>query len=262
MEAGAAPPPAPRGVRGWLARQERGVLLALLAVATGLFGFAKLAGEVVEGDTHAFDRAILLALRNPSDLSDPIGPGWFEEMARDVTALGSHAILGYITLATVGFMLLSGRRAGALFVTVAVGSGMLVSSVLKIGFARPRPDLVPHGAEVYTASFPSGHAMLSAVVYLTLGALLLRVEPLGRTRFYVLAVAVVTTLLVGASRVYLGVHWPTDVLAGWCGGAGWAFLCWLVMAWLQGRGKVEPQAEPGPPASGGPGSDREVQRLR
>ena len=99
--------------------------------------------------------------------------------------------------------------------------------------------------------------MLSAVAYLTLGALLLRVEPLGRARFYVLAVAALTTLLVGASRVYLGVHWPTDVLAGWCGGAGWAFLCWLVMNWLQRRGAVEPQAGQVPAAS-----DREVQRLR
>lgn len=215
------------------------VLGGVLVVAGGLFAFAKIAEEVVEGDTRAFDRAVLLALRNPADPSDPLGPRWLEEVARDVTALGSHVILGYVVLATMGFLALSRRRAGALFVGAAVGGGMLLSSILKIGFARPRPDLVPHAVEVYTASFPSGHAMLSAVVYLTLGALLMRVEPHRRTKLYVLSLGVLTTLLVGISRVYLGVHWPTDVLAGWCAGAGWALLCWLAMIWLQRRGKVE-----------------------
>ena len=222
---------------------------AHLAVAAGLFAFARIAAEVTEGDTLAFDRDILLALRNPADLSDPIGPRWLEEAARDVTALGSHVILGYVTLAVVGFLLLSGRRASALFTALAIGGGMLVSSVLKIGFARPRPDLVPHAVEVYTASFPSGHAMLSAVAYLTLGALLMRVAPLGRTKFYVLAVAILTTLMVGISRVYLGVHWPTDVLAGWCGGAGWALLCWIVLNALQRRGAVEPKGTPEEPGT-------------
>ncbi|WP_342666333.1 phosphatase PAP2 family protein [Muricoccus aerilatus] len=242
------PPAAPGRLRDFLARQELGALAAVLAVAAGLFGFAKLAAEVTEGDTLAFDRHILLTLRNPADLSDPVGPRWLEEAARDVTALGSHVILTYVTLAVVGFLLLSGRRASALFTALAIGGGMLVSSVLKIGFARPRPDLVPHAVEVYTASFPSGHAMLSAVAYLTLGALLMRVAPLGRTKFYVLAVAILTTLMVGISRVYLGVHWPTDVLAGWCGGAGWALLCWIVLNALQRRGAVEPKGTPEEPA--------------
>jgi undecaprenyl-diphosphatase len=232
-----------------LAGQEVSVLAGVLAVAGGLLAFARIAEEVAKGGTRAFDRAVLLALRNPADPSDPLGPRWLEEVARDVTALGSHAILGSVTLATMGFLALSRRRAGALFVGAAVGSGMLLSSVLKIGFSRPRPDLVPHAVEVYTASFPSGHAMLSAVVYLTLGALLMRVEPRRRTKLYVLSLGVLTTLLVGISRVYLGVHWPTDVLAGWCAGAGWALLCWLGMFWLQRRGAVEGNRRDGAPRS-------------
>ena len=220
------------------------MLAVVLAGAAGLLAFAMIASEVMEGDTLAFDRAILLALRNPADLGDPIGPRWLEEMARDVTALGSHVVLATITLTTVGFLVLSRRRASALFLGLAIGGGMLASSVLKIGFARPRPDLVPHAVEVYTASFPSGHAMLSATAYLTLGALLMRVAPLVRTKFYVLSVAVLVTLMVGVSRVYLGVHWPTDVLAGWCGGAAWALLCWMVLNWLQRRGAVEPKGVP------------------
>ena len=116
---------------------------------------------------------------------------------------------------------------------------LTTSPLLKLGFARPRPDLVPHAVEVYTASFPSGHAMLSAVTYLTLGALLIRVQPRWRVKVYILFLAISITLLVGTSRVYLGVHWPTDVLAGWCVGAAWALLCWLVALRLQREGKVE-----------------------
>jgi undecaprenyl-diphosphatase len=220
-------------------RQELGGLLGLLAVAAALLAFAGLAGEVLEGETGAFDRIILLALRNPADLSDPIGPRWLEEVARDVTSLGGNAILTAFTLAVAGYLALAGKRGAALLVLLSVGGGTALSTLLKHGFSRPRPDLVPHTVEVYTASFPSGHAMLSAVTYLTLGALLIRVQPRRRVKVYILSLAVTTTLLVGASRVYLGVHWPTDVLAGWCVGVAWALLCWLVALRLQREGRVE-----------------------
>jgi undecaprenyl-diphosphatase len=95
---------------------------------------------------------------------------------------------------------------------------------------------------VYSASFPSGHSMMAAIVYLTLGAMLLRTQADRRVKAYCLAVAVLLTLLVGTSRVYLGVHWPTDVLAGWALGAAWAMMCWLIMLWLQDRGAVEKSA--------------------
>ncbi|MBR9904520.1 MAG: phosphatase PAP2 family protein, partial [Gammaproteobacteria bacterium] len=115
------------------------------------------------------------------------------------------------------------------------------STVMKLGFDRPRPDLVPHEAMVYTASFPSGHSMMSAVTYLTLAALLIRVQPALRLKAYLLILAILLTLLVGISRVYLGVHWPTDVLAGWTAGASWAALCWIVMRWMQRHGQLEPE---------------------
>jgi undecaprenyl-diphosphatase len=223
--------------------REAAPLLGLLLAAAGLWGFASLASEVLEGDTRALDRAILLALRNPADHADPIGPRWFEEVARDVTALGGNAVLTALTLAVIGYLVLARKRGAALLVAVSVGGGTALSSLLKLGFARPRPDLVPHAMEVYTASFPSGHAMLSAVTYLTLGALLMRVQPRWRLRLYILVLAVLATLLVGASRVYLGVHWPTDVLAGWCAGAAWALLCWLAALRLQRAGRVEPPGD-------------------
>ncbi|MBW8268055.1 phosphatase PAP2 family protein [Caldovatus aquaticus] len=219
---------------------ELRALLGVLAAALALLAFFALAEAVLEGETRAFDRAVLLALRARADPSDPAGPRWLEEAARDVTALGSTAILGFATLAVAGYLALARRRAAARLVLVAVAGGALLSSLLKLGFERPRPDLVPHAAAVYTASFPSGHAMLSAVTWLTLGALLMRIEPRRRVKAYVLAMAVLTTLLVGASRIYLGVHWPTDVLAGWSLGAAWALLCWLVALRLQRRGRVEP----------------------
>jgi undecaprenyl-diphosphatase len=158
---------------------------------------------------------------------------------KDLTALGGTTILTLFTATVAGYLLISGKRATAVLVVIAIAGGTLLSNLFKYAFARPRPDLVAHAVDVYTASFPSGHAMLSAVTYLTLGALLARVEANRRTRIYVIAVAILLTLLIGFSRIYLGVHYPTDVLAGWAVGSAWAMLCWAVAAWLQRRGKVE-----------------------
>jgi undecaprenyl-diphosphatase len=215
---------------------ERGTLLTLILSAAALYLFAALADAVGEGGTRVFDEAILLALRVPGNLSDPIGPKWFEEMVRDITALGSTGILTLVVLAVAGFLLLTGKRRSALTMLVSVVSGVVISQTTKMAYARPRPELVPHGAEVYSASFPSGHSMMAAVVYLTLGALLARTQADPRVKAYILGISVLLTLMVGASRVYLGVHWPTDVLAGWVLGGVWALACWSVMLWLQRRG--------------------------
>lgn len=230
----------------WFRRLPRGefsVLAVLFVSAAALFGFGEVVDEVTEGDTHQFDTAVLLAFRNPADLADPIGPPWVEAMFRDVTSLGSTTVLTLITVTVIGYLLTDGKRAASLLVLVATGGGAVISTLLKQGFERPRPDVVAPLVDVQTFSFPSGHAMLSAITYLTLGALLSRVHTRRRLKAYLLAVAVGMTLLIGISRVYLGVHWPTDVLAGWCAGAAWAMLCWLVALWLQRRGRIE--AAPG-----------------
>ena len=147
-----------------------------------------------------------------------------------------------MVLTIAGFLAMTRKGYAALFVLASVIGGVLISQTMKWAYARPRPELVPHGAEVYTASFPSGHSMMAAVVYLTLGALLARTQADRAVKIYILAVAIIVTVLVGVSRVYLGVHWPTDVLAGWSLGAAWALTCWLVMTWLQSRGQVEGEA--------------------
>lgn len=225
------------------ALEHRGLLAVLATIAGGLWAFIELADEVLEGETHAVDTAILVALRTPGDLSDPIGPGWLEEMLRDFTALGGTGVLTLLTLAVIGFLLVARAPRVALAVALAVGGGILLSMLLKSGFDRPRPDLVPHGGLVYTASFPSGHSMMAATVYLTLAALVSRVVRRRRLRAYLVATAVLLTLVVGFSRVYLGVHWPTDVLAGWTVGAIWALGASVLMLRLQlGRAVERPGA--------------------
>jgi undecaprenyl-diphosphatase len=212
--------------------------LALLVFGLGLFAFLYLAGEVIEGETLRFDTWLLLALRVPGDITDPLGPAWIEEMFRDFTALGGVGVLSLLTLISVGYLWLTGQRRVALFLLFAILGGLLLSSMLKSGFDRPRPDLVSHGSHIYTSSFPSGHSMLSAVVYLTGGALLAIVQSAHRVRVYLVGCSILTTLLVGVSRVYLGVHWPSDVLAGWAAGAAWAAACWLVAQWLHERAEI------------------------
>ena len=218
---------------------EARTLIALFVSVGALLVFAEFVDRVVEGDTRAFDESVLLAFRDPNNPSHSIGPAWLQIMFRDITPLGGYAVVMLISLAVIGYLLMDGKRGAALWVLTSVSGGAVLSNLLKLAIERPRPDLVARLVEVNTSSFPSGHATLAAVTYLTLGALLSRVEARRRVKIYVLTVAVVLTLLIGVSRIYLGVHWPTDVLAGWCVGAVWAMLCWRIALALQRSGRVE-----------------------
>ncbi len=223
----------------WLRSTDLVVLVAILAAVVALWTFAKIADEVSEGETQKIDERILLALRDPANPADPIGPHWVEEALRDLTALGGYTVLGLVTATVVGYLLLVRKFHAVGLVLVASVGGLVLSNLLKGIFARPRPELVPHLSYVHSTSFPSGHSMLSAVIYLTLGSLLDRLVQRPALRLYFLAMALLLSFLVGVSRVYLGVHYPTDVLAGWAVGLAWAVLCWLVARWLQGLGMVE-----------------------
>ncbi|MBW8319468.1 MAG: phosphatase PAP2 family protein [Arenimonas sp.] len=197
------------------------------ALAALLGGFGLIADEVSEGETMKIDQAVLMALRTPGDPTDPIGPAWLEEAARDVTALGSFTVLAILITVVVVHLVLIGRRRTGWFLTASVIGGTLLSSGLKSLYDRPRPDLTGV-ARVFTTSFPSGHATVSAVVYLTLGALLAEMAESRGQKILYLGSAVLLTVLVGLSRIYLGVHYPTDVLAGWSIGAGWALACTML----------------------------------
>jgi undecaprenyl-diphosphatase len=235
---------------------ELGSVLILGLVAGALFGFTRIAEEVREGDTRRFDEWLLLALRQPGDRAEPIGPLWLKQAMTDITALGGFTVLGLLTLVVIFYMLMDGKRRAALLLAVSIGGGTLLSTLLKSGFDRPRPDLVAHMVDVQTLSFPSGHAMMSAVAFLTMGVLLARLSARRAVKAYVVGVAVLLTLLVGSSRIYLGVHWPTDVIGGWCVGAAWALMCWWVALRLQRRGQVEPadlrEPDPSPSAPSAP----------
>lgn len=219
-------------------RIEFPVLLAGLIIAGGLWGFEELMEVARDTTPHAFDTEILLAFRQAGHPEVPLGPLWLQGAMRDITSLGSSAVLVLIVAAVIVYLLLIRKAGTALFILVAVAGGQALSSLLKAGVDRPRPDLVSHLANETSLSFPSGHAMVSAVTYLTLGSLAARFLPGRTTKIFVLCLAVLTTLLVGVSRVYLGVHWPSDVLAGWCAGFAWAMLCWLAARLLQRRHAV------------------------
>ncbi len=219
----------------FLRRFETRALLIFMAAMAALWAFFSIAEEVGEGDTHEVDERLILLFRNPNDLNDPIGSGSFEEAVRDITALGGFTI---VTLTTVvGFLaFLFHRRWKHAF--VLLGTVLLAfasSEGMKALYGRPRPDLVPHGSNVYSASFPSGHSTLSTATFLTLAVLIASLEESRRAKVMVYALAVLILVTVGLSRIYLGVHWPSDVVAGWCLGSAWAFLAWVVLRWIGGR---------------------------
>lgn len=232
----------------WLGDHVSVMLLAGILIVGGVLMFIRLADGVVEGKTRHFDDWVIRSLRQPVREVNgrmqelPLGPPWLHEVARDLTALGGITVLLLVMVAVVCYLLILRKYHAMWLVLVATFGGLVLSVLLKQAFHRPRP-MVLHAYTTYSTSFPSGHSMLSAVVYLTLGTLLTRLTPGRIMKVYLLSIAVVLCGLVGLTRVYLGVHYPTDVLGGWTAGFVWALLCWLVAKWLQRRGSVENEAE-------------------
>jgi undecaprenyl-diphosphatase len=238
-------PHSQHGFRAWLRRADIIVLVAMTALVLGIWLFVGIALVVTDGDIQGLDESVLRALRQPDDRTRPLGPPWLVQAAKDVSALGGHAVLTLLILSVAGFLLLARKHGALLLMLAATLGGWGLSSWLKRLFDRPRPTAVQQLVEVSSASFPSGHSMISAAVYLTLGALLARLVAKHSLKLYFILVALVVTLLVGATRVYLGVHYPTDVLGGWAAGLVWALVCWLTARYLQHRGAVERILTPG-----------------
>jgi undecaprenyl-diphosphatase len=191
--------------------------------------FVALAVAVMTGVTQSFDVAFLRVLRDEAVPSTIRGPAWVSAAMAGVTILGSTGFLGLVVCIASGVLLFRGQRITAIVVPLSALSGGMVSELLKWLFDRARPDVVPHLQSVVSASFPSGHAMQSAIVYLTLGALLMHTTPRRQTKIAGMAAAILLILPIGVSRVFLGVHYPTDVLGGWLLGACWASLTMLMI---------------------------------
>lgn len=220
---------------------ELRLLAPFLMIAALTAAFLKIASEVFEGEAHAIDLWILEACRVPGQPGTPIGPVWFQESVRDLTALGSPAVLALVLLATWGCLMVTRQRRMAWLMLWAALGGQALALGLKALFARARPDDIYHATVAAGHSFPSSHAMMSAVICLTLAALTARVTRRPALRWFILLVACGVTMLVGASRVYLGVHWASDVAAGWAMGAAWALVCWLLARRLH-MGEERPKA--------------------
>jgi len=219
------------------------ILAGAVLILALIWVFAALAGEVMEGDTRQFDEWVLSALRQEADPGRLKGPWWLQAGAEDLTALGSPTVLGLTVLAVTGYLVLHGLYRNGLFIFIASAGGWVLNWLLKAAFERTRPDIVPHLREVMSSSFPSGHALTSAAVYLTLGALLMRIAEGRLAKYYCIAIAMLLTFLVGSSRVFLGVHYPTDVVAGWLIGMTWALLCWVIERTLERRAGLKREKE-------------------
>lgn len=219
----------------WLISREGRPFSAFASFAIVLFLAMRFASELAEGEQLAFDKILLLALRRPNDPAQPIGPAWLHHVMIDITTLGSTSVLTLIVILAVSYLFAIRRRLVALILVASIASGALLNVILKVSVARPRPDLVAHLVQESSMSFPSGHSANSAVIYLTLAILLASTQTRSRVRWLIIICALLITMIVGLSRVYLGVHWPSDVVAGWAVGATWALFCWFVMARVRER---------------------------
>lgn len=211
------------------------VLMAAFLLVSATWVFVEIADEVNEGSTREFDEWVLKTLRNAENYEVPRGPKWLPESVRDITALGGGMVLALLTLSVAGFLILRKEYNILWLVLFAVIGGALIDVALKDLFARERPNVVMKLMTATSFSFPSGHSMMSMVVYLSLGSLIARLQTRRRIRVYIIGIALFLSLIIGLSRIYLGVHYPTDVLAGWSMGLAWASLVWFVARYIQNK---------------------------
>jgi undecaprenyl-diphosphatase len=192
----------------------------------GTYAFAKFAGHVTSGRTQAFDESVLTWIgqhRSPS----------LEPIMLEITFLGTGTVVLAIVAVSALFLSLTRHQYSAALLLISTIGGVLLNNLLKTGFDRPRPQIFEWGSHALTSSFPSGHAMSAAVVYGTVAYLAARLQKRHLHRVLTLLVAGILILLIAATRLYLGVHYPSDVLAGIIIGLAWASFCMATLEALQ-----------------------------
>ena len=218
-----------------VARAEFAALGALAIITLGIVTFVEIADDMTEADGQAFDQMVLHWMQPVA--GQPRGPWWLHEATADITSLGGIAVLGLFAIVAIGILFILRKRLSAFLLVLGLAGGVALSEGLKALFERQRPPAAYQAVETLNASFPSGHALLSTVFYLTVAVMMTRAFPRQRLKAYVLGVGMVFALLVGVTRVYLGAHWASDVMAGWCVGAAWAMALWLVSYAVERRQK-------------------------
>ncbi|MHC4877712.1 MAG: phosphatase PAP2 family protein [Planctomycetota bacterium] len=209
----------------WPWTERLGLWMLMLAAAV----FVLLTGLISSPAMQSFDEAVVRRLRHQESPDRPIGPLWFVELARDFTALGGYGVLVTLTILVTTFLTLERKPHRARFAATTIVAGYLLSMTLKQLVGRPRPDVVAWLSFPHSSSFPSGHSMMSAIVYLTMGLMLSELASHRRVKVFLAVTPLTISAAVGLSRIYMGVHYLTDVVAGWSAGICWALLCWLVV---------------------------------
>lgn len=204
--------------RGWRIDPRKATFAAIAC----WIGFTLVVLAVERGASARIDEAGLLFWRAIPDLR-PRGPGWLLEGVRDVTALGGVLLRNLFALAAIAALLFMRLRREAVLLAGTIVSGWVVDSAIKHFIGRPRPTIVPHLTDAAGTSFPSGHSFNSAVVYIAIALAFAAMSSRHSVRATIVVAAMLLSLLIAFSRVWLGVHYPSDVIAGWLGGAGWAF---------------------------------------
>lgn len=218
---------------------ERKLVVSVALTAAAGYAFIGIAEDTMEGETAKLDNAVLESLRSTTNTSQPIGPEWLLPAAQDISALGGVAVTTLLITTICGYFLLKKKLRMMLFLLASVIGGTVANVLLKDFFGRTRPSIVPPLEPTMDESFPSGHSMLSAIVYLTLAAMLAKSTSSTVVKIYYMVIGIGLAVLIGLSRLYLGVHYPTDVVAGWCAGLAWAAMSYTIAAWLQRKGSVE-----------------------
>ena len=195
---------------------------ALIAAAVLWAIFAAVVIAVHSGASANFDASGMRYWRTGADFH-PRGAPWLGEGVRDFTALGGVLLRHIVALGALAALLFLRLRREAVLLAGTIMGGWIVDSALKHFIGRPRPTIVPHLTQAGGTSFPSGHSFNAAVVYIGIALAFAALSPRQSVRVTLIASAMILSLLTALSRVWLGVHWPTDVIAGWTGGAAWAF---------------------------------------